>query len=82
MLIKCPECQKEISDKAFSCPAYGYPINSENIVESNIENTLVCPVLPTDLSIGNGIVNWGGIFLLKEFMKIVGTLMIRYLMGK
>ncbi|MDE5803214.1 MAG: zinc-ribbon domain-containing protein [Lachnospiraceae bacterium] len=26
-LIKCPECGKEISDKASSCPGCGYPIN-------------------------------------------------------
>ncbi len=26
-LIKCPECGKEISDKAVSCPNCGYPIN-------------------------------------------------------
>ena len=24
-LIKCPECQKEISDKADACPSCGYP---------------------------------------------------------
>lgn len=26
MLIKCPECELQISDKAFSCPHCGYPI--------------------------------------------------------
>ena len=26
-LIKCPECKKEISDKAKSCPNCGCPIN-------------------------------------------------------
>lgn len=26
-LFKCPECGKEISDKASSCPGCGYPIN-------------------------------------------------------
>lgn len=25
-LIKCPECGKEISDKAIRCPSCGYPI--------------------------------------------------------
>lgn len=28
-LIKCPECGKEISDKAAACPNCGYPIASE-----------------------------------------------------
>lgn len=27
-LIKCPECGKEISDQAQSCPNCGYPINN------------------------------------------------------
>lgn len=27
-LIKCPECDKEVSDKASSCPNCGYPINN------------------------------------------------------
>lgn len=26
-LISCPECNKEISDKAISCPNCGYPLN-------------------------------------------------------
>ena len=26
MLIKCLECNKEISDKAISCPNCGFPI--------------------------------------------------------
>ena len=29
-LIKCPECNKEISDKAISCPQCGCPINFIN----------------------------------------------------
>ena len=30
MLIKCPECGKEISNKAINCPNCGYPINEYN----------------------------------------------------
>ncbi|UZW14349.1 zinc ribbon domain-containing protein [Clostridium pasteurianum] len=54
MLIKCPECQKEISDKAKSCPNCGYPISSETIKINDIE----FPNLSNDLSIGKQIVNW------------------------
>ena len=31
-LIKCPECNKEISDKAKSCPYCGFPINNNMCV--------------------------------------------------
>lgn len=33
-LIKCPECGKEISDKAASCPNCGFPITQGNIEKS------------------------------------------------
>ena len=29
-LIKCPECGKEVSDKADSCPECGYPISRKS----------------------------------------------------
>lgn len=38
-LIKCPECEKEISDKASACPNCGYPIeslSSEGIVKIKV----------------------------------------------
>lgn len=28
MLIKCPECNREISSVAIACPGCGYPINT------------------------------------------------------
>ncbi len=41
-LINCPECDKEISDKAISCPNCGVPINEKPTVENNDEY-LCCP---------------------------------------
>ena len=35
-LIKCPECGKEVSDKASSCPNCGYPISNIKIQERNV----------------------------------------------
>lgn len=55
-LIKCPECNKEVSDKAVSCPNCGLPLNS--VAENS--GILEFPELPTDLNIGKQIVNWGG----------------------
>lgn len=35
MLIKCPECEKEVSDKADKCPNCGYPMTpAEEDVDS------------------------------------------------
>ena len=28
MLIKCPECELQVSDKAVSCPHCGYPMQT------------------------------------------------------
>ena len=30
MLIKCPECELQVSDKAISCPHCGYPLHSND----------------------------------------------------
>lgn len=38
-LIKCPECGKEISDKAFVCISCGYPLNSEQTSSLNSSST-------------------------------------------
>nr|DAE46111.1 MAG TPA: zinc-ribbon domain protein [Caudoviricetes sp.] len=37
MLIKCPECGKEISDKAVYCPGCGCPISQEQYKNMNID---------------------------------------------
>ncbi|HQB11404.1 MAG TPA: zinc-ribbon domain-containing protein [Candidatus Omnitrophota bacterium] len=37
-LIKCPECQLEVSDKAAACPKCGYPIAVDKKVQT-IEQT-------------------------------------------
>ncbi len=39
-LIKCPECGKDISDKAIQCIHCGYPlseINNKNVTKTNVE---------------------------------------------
>ena len=32
-LINCPECNREVSDKARSCPSCGCPISVDNLVK-------------------------------------------------
>lgn len=35
MLIKCPECNNDVSDKAVFCPRCGYPINSTSAIKKS-----------------------------------------------
>ena len=37
-LIKCPECSREISDKAISCPNCGYPMNTPTSPKPRVKN--------------------------------------------
>lgn len=45
-LIYCPECKKEISDKASVCPNCGFPIsdylNDSNKAEDNANKQIIC----------------------------------------
>lgn len=56
-LINCPECDKQISDKAKACPNCGFPIEAMN---KSDEIVLQFPELPNDLSIGKPLTNWAG----------------------
>lgn len=38
MLIKCPECGREISSEALSCPHCGFPINKNIAERKSIDN--------------------------------------------
>jgi len=40
MIINCPECNHEVSDKAKMCPNCGCPINDEIITEETIDELL------------------------------------------
>lgn len=40
-LINCPECKKEISDKALSCPACGFQISFQAITAANSDLTTI-----------------------------------------
>ncbi|WP_201723593.1 zinc ribbon domain-containing protein [Spirosoma sp. 209] len=60
-LITCPECDKEVSDKARACPNCGFPLDSNPPSTNSISSELLqFPELPSNLSIGRQIVNWGG----------------------
>ena len=37
-LLKCPECNHNVSDKAAACPHCGYPMNSPTSTKPRIRN--------------------------------------------
>ena len=41
-LISCPECGRQVSDKAVSCPQCGYPISVQNKTIPEPEKVPVC----------------------------------------
>lgn len=60
-LINCPECSKEVSDKATVCPSCAFPLvkQQQRVVTSTAtEQALTFPGLPADLNIGKQITNW------------------------
>lgn len=65
-LINCPECNREVSDKATSCIGCGFPF-PKNVysAHANEEEILEFPSLPDDLNIGSAIVNWTGNSVIK-----------------
>lgn len=46
-LIKCPDCQKDVSDKADKCPYCGYPINSLDSTSSSTGSVISYVHKPT-----------------------------------
>lgn len=54
-LIKCPECGKEISDKAVSCPNCGNPIAQVPPPMTPLSAPMQpAPVAPTPSTMGSG----------------------------
>ena len=51
MLIKCPECELQVSDKALSCPHCGYPMKPEIIKKIRKEKDLTQQALADQIGI-------------------------------
>lgn len=77
-LIRCPECNNEISDKAISCPMCGYPMILKDATVKNKSNnnpfelseeTHFPKHLSQNLSIGKQIVNWWGNASIRGFYE-------------
>ena len=56
-LIKCPECGKEISDAAESCPNCGYPIKGQQKMKKEVMSFAVVVKGGIVQQIGKGVVS-------------------------
>lgn len=70
-IIKCSECGRDVSDKAFSCPACGNPINTKSsgdgIAQSTVTHDAPKNASPT---VAEQLVSWGlaGVFVAAGFV--------------
>ena len=78
-LIKCPECGKEFSDKAGTCPSCGCPINDARQVGQIYESHIYTPP-KTGMAIASMIL---GIISLFSWLIFIGTLLaaIGFILG-
>lgn len=62
-LINCPECKKQVSDKASACPNCGYPLGNISISSSAVNpKAIECPYFPPwRMDIGKPIGSFGTI---------------------
>lgn len=63
-LIQCPECDREISDQAISCPQCGYSLREENIQVST------APGKPIELEFTSK--KWKRVILVSWLVIILG----------
>lgn len=71
-LINCPECGKQISDKAASCPNCGYPIADQPITTRAMTGDALIKI-PNTERFASG---WVGLFCSKKAMITSGGRMI------
>lgn len=60
MLIRCPECNKEISNAANCCPNCGYPIKNiikESTIMSDMYQIIITGYKMSDVEIVTGLEN-------------------------
>ncbi|MCT4228664.1 zinc ribbon domain-containing protein [Elizabethkingia anophelis] len=70
-LVNCPECQKQVSDKATSCPNCGHPLNTTVAVQQLRKQIPPQPIKKKNSGCGTAILVVIGII---AFLTIVGLL--------
>lgn len=76
-LINCPECGKEISDKATTCPNCGYPINNVTDNQEKIIMSGLCNRVKSTLFVQNG----SALLTNKRFIYIKHSLPKTFVLG-
>lgn len=69
-LIKCPECGKEISDKALECPQCGYKINDRKNINNNVEDEPSGVGLIVGITSATIMILWGILVLLSSIESL------------
>lgn len=62
-MIRCPECAREVSDRAYACPACGYPIAAPPVAKGTLNADNVADIANTagkvaGLWIGTSYIVW------------------------
>lgn len=74
MLIKCPECNRQVSDQAISCPHCGYPLKKDTnneVKEENNETSNLVRIAERGGSRGYHV----AIYILASFILVFGAVL-------
>ena len=77
-LINCPECNREISDMAESCPHCGLPLVTELTETVDTEQI---PQMKAKSGVADGVKIGAGMFIVLPFLLIVGGFVLLLLLG-
>jgi len=75
-LIKCSECQKDISDKAPSCPGCGNPISGQNVTTVKTDSDMPLKIEPVLTS-----KRWKWVKIISGILIISGFIIPAFLSG-
>ena len=73
-LIKCSECQKEVSSDAIKCPNCGNPINSENPINIGTSGLSVAGIICSGIAVLMMFLPSPIVFILSIILWLIGII--------